>query len=213
MPNTSTPIQYKNSLLVRSFKAFLRTQVGKRIAFMVGLKGFNRVQARHLKYVRDWHGEALNRREIVENGKVFIPSLSFVYNARVNVGAALQATLMSGTTFGSLTSPTHPLYIALSPTTLTPASTDTTLSGELTTGGLGRALGAAQNYVQPSSLDGAASYNVYYAFTNTGSSTTVVSTALFDASSAGNMFAEVNLATSVTMATGDSLQLTWTVNL
>ena len=212
--STETPLQYRNTRFARVCRALLRTQIAKRIAFAVGLKGFNRVQAVHLRYLRDWDGGTLTRKEIVKNGRVYTPSLSVEYNARVNAGAALQASIMSGTTFGSLTSPTHPLYIALSPNTLTPAMTDTTLSGELTTNGLARALGAAQNYVQPTSLDGAASYNVYYEFTYTGASAqTVSSTALFDAASAGNMFAEVNLSTSRTMAQNDILQMTWTVNI
>lgn len=212
--STSSPLQYRNGLIPRAFRAILRTQLGKRIAFAIGLKGFNRVFARHLRYVREWHGETLRRRELVTDGRVYIPEVSIEYNARVSMGAALQASIMSGTAFGSLTSPTYPLYPALSPNTLTPSATDTTLSGELTADGLARAKGTAQNYIQPTSLDGAASYNVYHQFTYTGTTTqTVASTALFDALSGGNMFAEVNLSPARTMATNDILQLTWTVNI
>jgi hypothetical protein len=138
---------------------------------------------------------------------------SIMFNSRVNVGAALQATEMSGTTFGGLSSPSHPIYIALSTSSLTPAAGDTTLSGETAVGGLTRASGTAQNYVAPVSLDGAASYDIYHQFTLTGANTTIVSTALFDAASTGNLFAEVNLSGSLALVTNDILQLTWTVNI
>ena len=219
---TSVPLQYRSTLTGRLLRAALRTQIGKRLAFSIGLKGFNRVVHSHFKYVRDWDGEKLRTNEILKNiqvgneviARVFrAPRVGIQFNARVNVGAALQASLMSGATFGGLTSPAVPKYIALSGTTLTPAATDTTLSGELTTGSLGRASGAAQNYVAPVSLDGAASYNIFNQFTNTGGSTLVASTALFDALTTGNMFAEVNFSSTATMATNDLLQVTWTVNI
>ncbi|HVB33709.1 MAG TPA: hypothetical protein VNJ52_04965 [Patescibacteria group bacterium] len=193
-------------------------QIGLALAFTLGFRGINRVQSAHFKYLRDYHGEKLRRKEIVlksDDGlsRVYLkPRLSFNYNSRVNVGAKLAAYLLSGSNLGSLTSPAVPLYIALSTSTLTPAATDTTLSGETSVAGLGRALGTAQNYVAPSSLDGGASFDIYKSFTLTGTATTVVSTALFDAASSGNMFAEVNFATSAGMSTNDILQVTWTVN-
>jgi hypothetical protein len=191
---------------------------GLAIGFALGFRGINRVQSAHLKYLRDYLGEKLRRKEVVLKGddgvlRVYLkPKLSLSYNSRVNVGAELAAYLLSGSNLGSLTSPAVPLYIALSTSTLTPAATDTTLSGETSVAGLARALGTAQNYVAPTSLDGGASFDIYHQFTLTGANTTVVSTALFDASSSGNMFAEVNFATSAAMNTNDILQVTWTVN-
>lgn len=165
-------------------------KIGNYLGFAFKIKGFNRVG-------------------IVLNGK----PLGFTYNARVNKGAALQASLMAGSALGSVSSPLAPLYVALSTSTLTPAAGDTTLSGETTKTGVARALGTAQNYVAASTLDGAASYDVYKSFTLTDTATTIVSAALFDAASTGNMFAEANLASSAVMATNDVLQLTWTINL
>jgi hypothetical protein len=120
---------------------------------------------------------------------------------------------MTGTSLGSITTPLPAKYIALSTSSLTPVKTDTTLTGETVVAGLARVLGTIQNYVAPSTLDGAASFDIYNSFTLTGTATTVVSTALFDAVSTGNMFAEVNFASSATMTTNDVLQVTWTVNI
>ena len=66
----------------------------------------------------------------------------------------------------------------------------------------------------PTTLDGACSYTVTKTFTNTsGGSVTVVSAALFDAVSTGNMFVEANLSSSAVMATNDTLAITWGINL
>ncbi len=165
-------------------------QVSNYLGFALKIKGFNRV------------GISLNGKH-----------LGYSYNSRVNKGAALQASLMAGSSLGSCTSPLPPLYIALSTSSLTPAAGDTTLTGETSKTGLARALGTAQNYVAATTLDGAASYDVYKQFTLTDSATTVVSAALFDAASTGNMFVEANLSSSAVMVTFDVLQVTWTVNL
>lgn len=193
-------------------------QVALHLAFALGFRGINRVAHSHYRFVREYQGEKLSRKEVMLMGndgieRVYLkPRLAFDYNSRVNVGAALCAYLLSNSNLASLTSPGVPKYIALSTSTLTPASTDTTLSGETSVTGLGRIAGTAQSYVAPTSLDGAASFNFYNAFTLTGVATTVASTALFDAASGGNMFAEVNFSTSAAMNTNDVLQVTWTVN-
>jgi len=131
------------------------------------------------------------------------------FNARTNSGANWQASIM-GSASGN---PAN--YVALSGTVLTPAATDTTLSGEITSGtnaGLARALGTYQNYTAPSMLGGAASYQITHTFTSSGT-TTVNSAALFDASTGGNLFVEANLSPAATLASGDSIALTWTVNI
>src|SRR4051812_28292112 len=119
---TSTPLQFRQNPLIKLFKRLLRTQLGKKIAFQLGLRGFNRVGVRLIR----------------ANGQ--IEDLGFVYNSRVNKGAALQASLMSGSSLGSIGSPLPPIYIALSTSSLTAASGDTTLSGETSVSGLARAL-------------------------------------------------------------------------
>lgn len=196
---------------------FLR-QPALHLAFILGFRGINRVAQAHLKYLRDYSGEKLRRNETLltdKNGvrRVYLnPTLSYNYNSRVDVGAGIAAYLLSGSNLDSLTSPAVPKYIALSTSTLSPAHGDTTLTGETSVAGLGRSAGTIQNYVAPTSLDGAASFDVYHAFTLTGSATTVVSTGLFDAASTGNLFAEVNFSSSAAMSTNDVLQVTWTVN-
>ncbi len=223
---TIIPVQRSTALWVRILKRILKFQIVKHIAFELGIKGFDRAGYRVIKFNRKWKGEKLGRNEILlshrdsdaipegERWVYFKPSrFCFSYNSRVDKGAALQASLMSNTALGGISSPAAPNYIALSTSTLTPAKGDTTLTGETSVAGLGRALGTVQNYVAPSTLDGAASYDVYKQFTLTGANTTVVSTALFDAASVGNMFAEVNFASSAVMATNDLIQVTWPCNL
>lgn len=186
---TNTPIQHtKLGKLIKT--------IGNYLGFNLKIRGFNRVG---IKIIR-------------ANGE--IENLGFAYNSRVDVGASLQAFLMSGSNFGSLTSPNVPKYIALSTNSLTPAHGDTTLSGETAATGLARAVGTLQNYVAPASLDAAASYDIFHQFTNTsGGSVTIQSSALFDAVSTGNMFVEANLSSSATLANNDILQVTWTVNI
>lgn len=185
--NTSQPFQY--STLGRLIKRLVHTKIGARIGFALGLSGFNRV-------------------EVAVNGKLLAPT----FNSRVNKGAALTASLMSGSSLGSISSPLPPLYIALSTSSLTPASGDTTLSGETSASGLARAVGTAGGYSAPGSLDGSASYTVTKTFTS-GATATIASAALFDASSSGNLFVEANLSSSASVVSGDTLAITWTVNV
>jgi hypothetical protein len=189
--NTSTPTQY--SPFGRIAKRFLHTKLGAFIGFTLGLSGFNRIDA-----------TITRANGTVERLKSF--------NSRVDAGAALTASLISGTTLGGISSPSAAKYIAVSPTTLTPAKGDTTLSGELSTNGFTRALATAGTYTAPASLDGAASYVLTKTFTATGAQT-VASAAIFDAVSTGNMFVEGNLASSATLAINDTLQISWTINL
>lgn len=199
--NTAAPIQYSSSLPVLLFKRFIHTKVGGRLAFLFGLKGFNRVGAVVTRANPKWY----QRKQYV---------IPFAYNSRVNKGADLIASLITGAAQNSITSPLPPKYIALSPTSLTPAAGDTTLSGETAASGLARALGTQGSYTGPVSLDGAASYTVTKTFTNTSAgAVTIQSAALFDAASTGNMFVEANLGSSATLQINDTIAITWTVNL
>lgn len=187
------PFQY--SALGRLVKAFLHTKLGAKIGFFLGLSGFNRIEA------------IITRRDGTRE-------LIYSYNSRVDAGAALNASLISGSTLGGITSPGAAKYIALSTSTLTPAKGDTTLTGETAATGLARALGTAGTYTAPSTLDGAASYVLSNTFTNNSAgSVTILSSAIFDAASVGNMFVEGNLSTSAVLAIGDQLTVNWTVNL
>lgn len=191
---TTIPKQYSKAGVL--FKKFLHTKIGAFVGYHAGITGFNRLDA------------TITRA----NGSV--EHLSPVYNSRVDAGAALNASLISGTTLGSLTSPLAAKYIALSTSSLTAAKGDTTLSGETSVSGLARALGTAASYVAPSVLDGAASYILSKAFTMAAAGpTTIQSAAIFDAASTGNMFVEANLSASAVLVTGDVLTINWTVNV
>jgi hypothetical protein len=97
------------------------------------------------------------------------------------------------------------LYIALTATAITPAAADTSLSGEITSNGLARAAGT---YTAGST----GVFTVANTFTATGAQT-VASAGLLTAVSAGTLFAEVALSSSASLASGDTLQITWTVTL
>jgi len=135
--------------------------------------------------------------------------LSAGCNSRVNSGANWQASLM-GSAAG-----TPANYMALSTATLSPALTDTSLTGEITSGtnaGLARTQATYQNYTAPTTLGGPASYQLQHTFTSSATAT-VNSAALFNASSSGTMFVEANLSPSATLASGDQIVLTWSVQI
>ena len=194
---TKTPIQFSNNKWVLLFKKFIHTKLGAKLAFYFGLKGFNRIGVVHTS--------ALTGKQ---------KFIGFAYNSRVDKGGDLIASLITGAAQNSISTPLPPKYIALSTASLTPAHIDTTLASETSATGLARALGTQGSYVTPTVLDGACSYTVTKTFTNTsGGAVTIVSAALFDAASTGNLFVEANLASSAVMANNDTLAITWTVNL
>ena len=108
-------------------------------------------------------------------------------------------------------------YIALS---TTPASgggsvaiddDNTALDSEITTGGLARALGTFGGYTY-ATADNDDNYTVSVTFTAAASHTAVQRAGLFTASSGGTMVAE-NSFSSVNLASGDQLTITWTIDL
>lgn len=174
-------------------KKFIHTRVGAFVGFNIGLSGFNRI---HVVVTRSKTG----KQEILNS-----------YNSRVNKGGDLIGSLISGTSLNSISSPLPPIYLALSTATLTPSKTDTTLTSEITTLGLGRVAGTVGAYTGPASLDAVASYTLTHTWTASGT-VTAVSAAIFDAVSTGNMFVEGNLSASASLLSGDTLALTWTIN-
>jgi len=222
MANIETKAPFQYSPLGQAIKKFLHTKLGALVGFHLGIAGFNRIQTQVARFKRYYDpAQKLAKGEFVQDitrddgfsfvGVYALPKMRVAFNSRVDAGAALTASLMSGTTLGGISSPAAPKYIAVSPTTLTPAKGDTTLSGELSTNGFTRAAATAGGYSAPASLDGAASFTQTKTFTATGTQT-VASAALFDAASTGNMFAEGNFLSSATLSTNDTLQVTWTVN-
>lgn len=193
--NFSTKTLFKHTKLGKLVKKFLHTKIGTKIGYFIGISGYNKIDAKIIR----------------KNGDVeYLHS----YNDRVDVGAALHASLLAGEDLGGASSASAPEYIALSTSTLTPAQGDTSLTGETSATGLGRTEATIQNYSSPASLDAACSYEAYNEFTNSsGGSVTIKSAALFDAASGGNMFVEANLSDDAILKDGDKLQITWTVNL
>jgi hypothetical protein len=96
-------------------------------------------------------------------------------------------------------------YIALSSNSVAPAATDTTLTGEIASGGLSRAQGTYSH------TTGAGSYTITHTFTASSSHTDVQKAGLFTASSGGTMMAESTF-TAATLANNDTLTITWTIN-
>jgi hypothetical protein len=100
-------------------------------------------------------------------------------------------------------------YIASTESTITPAAGDTTLSGEITTNGLGRADAGTKTHSA-----GTNSTLLEHTFTASGAFTDVKASATFNASSGVTMFHIANFSTgSGTLATNDTLKISWTINI
>lgn len=131
-----------------------------------------------------------------KDGTIFFDKT--VHNLRTNAGINWQYGQMAGTTAAVCT------YIALSNSGATPAATDTALASEITANGLARANGTASHTAN------ATSYTIAYTFTATGAQS-AQNAGLLNASSSGTLCFE-NTFTQVTMASGDTLAVTWTIN-
>jgi len=120
------------------------------------------------------------------------------HNLRTNAGINWQYNQMAGTTAAVCT------YIALSNDGTAPAATDTALASEITSNGLSRANGT------PTHTSNATSYTVAYTFTATGAQS-AQKAGLLNASSSGTLCFE-NTFSQVSLNSGDTLTVTWTVN-
>ena len=100
-------------------------------------------------------------------------------------------------------------FIASTESTITPAVSDTTLTGEISTNGLHRADSTTKNHSA-----GTNSTLLEHTFTASGAFTDVKASATFVASSSGVMVHIANFSTgSGTLATNDTLKISWTLNL
>jgi hypothetical protein len=100
-------------------------------------------------------------------------------------------------------------FIASTESTITPAVGDTTLTGEIATNGLSRADATTKTHT-----GGTNTSTIEHTFTASGAFTSVLASALFNASSAGTMPHIANFGTgSGTLATNDTLKITWTLTL
>ena len=100
---------------------------------------------------------------------------------------------------------TEPLYVAIGTGSTAVALTDTALGTEVES----RATGTSSRTTTSTTND---TYQVVGTVTATGSRT-VAEVGLFDASSVGNLFVRGVLASTVTLATGDSITVTATVQV
>lgn len=100
-------------------------------------------------------------------------------------------------------------FIALTESSITPAVTDTTLTGEITINGLARAIATTLTHSA-----GTNTTTLSKTFTATGSFTSVLASATFNAGAAGTMAHIANFSTgSGTLISGDQLAVTWTQTL
>lgn len=159
--------------------AHRRQQLQERVAASGRLNGV---------HVKAWHAD----------GTVFFEATN--HNLRTNAGADAQASQMGNTA----TQAAACNYIALSNDTTAPGSTDTSVTGEITTNGLARAQGTYSH------TNGTTSFTVVKTFTATGSQS-AQKTGLLNAPSAGTLCFE-NTFSQVSLAANDTLQVTWTVN-
>ena len=129
------------------------------------------------------------------DGTVFLDV--WTHNLRTNAGINWQEGQMAGAPAAVCT------YIALTNTAITPNATDTSLSGEITANGLSRALGTVTH------TSNATSYTLANTFTATGTQAAQAA-AILNASSSGTMCFE-NTFTQASLASGDTLTVTWTI--
>ncbi|MEY4371423.1 MAG: hypothetical protein RL219_192 [Actinomycetota bacterium] len=118
--------------------------------------------------------------------------------AVVNGGRAIITNRIIG-------SGTEPKYIGIGTGTTAVALTDTVLGGEVES----RATGTSSRTTTTSTND---TYQVVGTITATGSRT-IGEVGLFDASSSGNLFVRGVLASTVSLASGDSITATVTVQV
>lgn len=127
---------------------------------------------------------------------------AFGTNLRTNVGIDYAADSLGK----SASRPAVAEYIALTENGTAPAAGDTTLTSEITTNGLARAVAT---YAHTGS---ATSYTLAKQFTASGTFTTVQKDGIFNAASSGTMFLEATF-TAVALISGDQLTVTHTVNI
>lgn len=123
-------------------------------------------------------------------------------NLRTTEGGDWQADVM-----GHDTQPASAQWIALTTNSSAANASNTTLTGEIATGGLARAEGTYSH------TNDTASYKITKTFTASATHTAVHRAGLFNASSSGVMVFETVLSSDVTLVSGDTLTIEWTVNI
>jgi hypothetical protein len=136
------------------------------------------------------------------------------WNNFATPGGAAGSTPAGTTTYNILSTSMPAQFAAITPTAITPAGSDTTLSGEITTssGGLIRKI---TTWAHTAGTNNFTQTVVYTANGSDSLPVTVQGAALFDTIVVGqatSMMFELALPTSATLsASGDQLTLTWTI--
>jgi hypothetical protein len=99
-------------------------------------------------------------------------------------------------------------YVALTTNTTGPAAGDTTLSGELASNGFSRADATTKTHTNDTN-----STTIEHTFTASGTVNAIHKSAIFNASSNGDMPHIANFGTDASLISGDTLKVTWTLNL
>ncbi len=99
-------------------------------------------------------------------------------------------------------------FIAVSAETTAPAAGDTTLAGEIASGGLSRADAVTKTHTPGSNTS-----LVEHTFTASAGHTAVHKSGLFNASSGVTLAHAANFSSDVTLATNDQLKVSWTLTL
>lgn len=119
---------------------------------------------------------------------------------RTNAGSDFQSAQMGGSA-----SATSAQYMGLTANATAPAATDTTLTAEIASGTLIRAIASYAH------TTGTASYTLSKTFTS-DQTVTIAKIGIFNASSAGTMVFTTLLNATAALVSGDTLSVTETVN-
>lgn len=179
------------------------------------------IEIRHLSDPADHknQGKALSAKELgplatLATLTLLTPVLAFTLLRthgwlKTNAGNDFQAAQMGGSASATAVGK----WVALTANSTTPAVTDTTLTGEITTGG-GGLVRKAGTYAHTTS---ASSYTITTVFTANGSDSlpvTIAKRGIFDASSGGNLiFTTLVSPTATFSASGDQMTETTTVSM
>lgn len=128
---------------------------------------------------------------------------SLQMNTRTNAGRDWQSDVMG--TLGA--QPAVSKYVGLTATLVTIGGTETTLSGEITTGTLARAIYTAYNHTA-----GTTTYNQTKTFTS-DQTVTLQTAGEFTATTGGTMPFIANISPNAPTVSGDTLAITWTKNI
>lgn len=149
--------------------------------------------------------EVAGERAFALRGRAFLREEPLL-KLRTNGGADFQAGVMANTASTGTGVYAAANYIGLTANATAPSASDTTLTGEITTGTLARAQAAYAH------TTGAASYTLTKTFTS-DQSVTIAKIGVFNASTSGTMVFETLLNATATLVSGDQLTITETVSL